>query len=288
MTSGLRVAVIGATGQLGHQLIRAYRAGGHDVIGLSRSDFDITDPSHMPRLSDWRPALVVNAAAWADVDGCARDPQRAMRVNGHAPGMLAEAAAAAGASIVQVSTNEVFDGSAQRPYAEDDEPNPINAYGAAKLEGERRVAAANPRHLIVRTAWLFCGRISGFPSRIARAARSAAEAGRPLPVVADEIGNPTPAPWLASAMAEVSVQGMTGVLHLAGEPAISRYDLATAILGREPVELVPISSSEYARPSRVPLRAVLSTARATALGIQPGDWRRAVDADQECGDSARR
>ena len=150
-----RVAIVGAAGQLGSELVRAFADAGDEVLALARPDFDLTDASHLPRLAAWRPDVVVNSAAWTDVDGCARDPDRAMRINGDAAGALAAAAADAGATVVQVSTNEVFDGSLDRPYTETDQPNPINPYGASKLAGELLVAGANPRHLIVRTSWLF-------------------------------------------------------------------------------------------------------------------------------------
>ena len=132
--SRLRVAITGAGGQLGRQLVSVLTAAGIEALPLSRTELDITEPS-LEILQWWNPRVVINAAAWTDVDGCARDPQRAMAVNGTAAGDLARAAQALGALSVQVSTNEVFDGSAERPYRETDAPRPETPYAIAKLAG---------------------------------------------------------------------------------------------------------------------------------------------------------
>lgn len=268
--SGRRVAVTGAGGRLGAELVRAFAAVGDEVLGLARPDFDITRRADLQRLTTWRPDVVVNAAAWTDVDGCARDPARAMRINAEAAGAVAAAAAAAGAQIVQVSTNEVFDGTAERPYAEDDEPVPINAYGASKLAGERAVAAANPRHLIVRTAWLFGPRGTNFVTKIRAAAERARAAGEPLRVVDDEWGNPTWTPWLADAIAAIvfDPRGSNAtVWHLAGEPPTSRRGWAAHVLRDVGVEILPVPLAEHPRPSQPPKRAILDTRRARAIGL---------------------
>ena len=268
--SGRRVAVTGAGGQLGAELVRKFIAAGDEVLELARPEFDITRPADLERLTSWRPEVVVNCAAWTDVDGCARDPARAMRINGEAAGAVATAAAAAGALIVQISTNEVFDGTAERPYKENDEPNPLNPYGASKLAGERAVAGANPRHLIVRTAWLFGPRGSSFVTKIMAAAERTHAAGEPLRVVDDEWGNPTWTPWLAEAIATLISHPRTGgerVWHLAGEPPISRRGWAAHVLKDVEVQIVPITLAEYPRPSQPPRRAILDTRRARAVGL---------------------
>ncbi len=154
-----RTAITGAAGQLGSELVRAFAAAGDEVLALARPEFDISRPADLDQLTAWRPDVVVNSAAWTDVDGCARDPERAMRINGEAAGAVAAAGAAAGALSVQISTNEVFDGELGRPYAEDDEPSPINPYGASKLAGEGAVASGQsaaphrPHRLAVRPWW---------------------------------------------------------------------------------------------------------------------------------------
>lgn len=267
-----RVAITGAAGQLGRELVRAFIEAGDEVLALSRPDFDITDSSHLARLTAWRPDVVVNSAAWTDVDGCARDPERAMWINGEAAGAVARAAADAGALIVQVSTNEVFDGRLDRPYTEDDEPNPLNPYGASKLAGERLVAEANPRHLIVRTSWLFGPTGQNFVTKIIGAAKRARAAGESLRVVADEWGNPTWAPVLADSVVALNHVSVPPLLHLAGEPPVTRLAWARSVLEAVPVEMEAIRLSDYDRPSRVPGRAVLSMSLAAACGIGPLFW----------------
>ena len=275
-----RVVITGASGQLGRELVQAFGAEGDELLALARPEFDISRASDLDVLAAWRPDVVVNSAAWTDVDGCARDPARALAINGDAAGAVAAAAQRAGALVIQVSTNEVFDGALDRPYTEDDAPNPINPYGASKLAGELSVASANPRNLIVRTAWIF-GRDSGFPTRIRAAADRAASARTPLCVVSDEWGNPTPAHWLASAIVRLAalatdqrVRG--GAYHAAGQPATSRMAWAQAVLSDHPVSVEPMRLEEYRRDSRVPPRAVLDTSRLVRLGIEPGIWGAAI------------
>ena len=272
-----RVAITGSSGQLGRQLVSSFELAGHEVRPLPRDEFDITDPGAAERLGSWQPEIVVNSAAWTDVDGCARDPERAMRVNGDAAGRVAEAAASCGALAVQISTNEVFDGAATEPYPEDAPPDPINAYGRSKLAGERAVAAANPRHLIVRTAWLFGPGGTNFVTKILAAARRAAESSSSLRLVDDEIGNPTWTPDLASAIVELVSDGSrVGVVHAAGVPPVSRLGWATIALeaAGAPADIEPVPLATFERASTPPLRAVL----APSAGVTSIDWRAATRA----------
>lgn len=267
-----RVAITGAAGQLGRQLVQAYRSAAHAVLPLARADLDITDPADRGRLAEWGPEIIVNAAAWTDVDGCARDPVRATRVNADAAGALAEIAAACGALAVQVSTNEVFDGSLDRPYREADAPSPINAYGASKLAGERAVAAATPRHLIVRTAWLFGPGGTNFVTKILGAAERSAASGSPLRVVDDEWGNPTWTPHLAAVIVELSSQDTPPtVAHAVGDPPTSRLGwarVALASAGME-VDIQPVALASFERASTPPPRAILRPTE----GLAAMDWR---------------
>ena len=274
-----RVAIVGATGQLGSALVSTYEAAGAQVHSFSSAIMDITKIDELAPLGSIRPDVVVNAAAWTDVDGCARDPERAMLVNGRAAGLVAKAAADIPARIVHISTNEVFDGLADRPYRESDAPHPGNAYGRSKLHGEEAVAAANPDHLVIRTAWLFGPGGSNFVTKILAAGDRADEAGEPLRVVADEWGNPTWTLDLAAAILRATDTGVGGLLHLAGEPAASRFDWAVAALraARRRTDVVPISRAEYQRPSLPPPRAVLDLSRARTLDIRVGEWPGALE-----------
>lgn len=266
----------GASGLLGTQLVDAFRAKRYEVVAFDHASLDIEDSVAVEQVVQANPRVVINAAAWTDVDGCARNPERALRINGDAAGRVAAAAARVDAMIVQISTNEVFDGADDRAYAEDDEPNPINPYGASKLAGERAVADATDRHVIVRTAWLF-GPNHGFPSRIRAAAERAASAGVPLQVVEDEWGNPTPVAGLAGLIELVVDRALAGgvqaVIHLAGEPPTTRYDWAVATLGAMAVPVEAIRRRDYDRPSVVPRHAVLSIERARRMGLPPLRWQ---------------
>lgn len=277
-----RVAITGATGQLGRELVHAFRRAGDEVAGLSRPGFDLGNvDASAPLLADLRPEVVINAAAWTDVDGCARDPEQAMRLNGDAPLRLAVLTRPWQPLFVQISTNEVFDGIAERPYAEDAAAAPINPYGKAKLAAERGVASATRNHLIIRTAWLFGPNGHNFVSKILAAAERARDRGESLRVVDDEWGNPTWTPALARAIVDAvarAPQAGIRALHLAGSPAVTRHAWAARALERleHPPKLAPMALADYPRPSRVPPRAVLSLVLARSLGIRPIDWQNAT------------
>lgn len=265
----MRVAITGAAGQLGSELAHAFATEGWHVTRLARPAFTLERPELPGGLH-----LVVNAAAWTDVDGCARDPGRAMHVNGRAPGRLATAARASGARFIQISTNEVFEGTPGRRYTEEDVTRPVNAYGASKLAGERAVRAAHPAAMIVRTAWIFGG-VRSFPRKILSAARQAAAEGRSLSVVADEIGNPTPVAELADRIVRLAsrVADPPPVIHLAGEPPVSRYGWAARILAAEGLPAPePISLGDYRRDSTPPLHAVLDSSLAWSIGLPVIEW----------------
>ena len=265
----MRIGITGATGQLGTQLLRAFAGDGHEVVPLARPAFDLENPV-LPSDLD----LVVNAAAWTDVDGCASDPDRAMRLNGDAPGHLAAAAERSAAGFIQISTNEVFSGRDRDRYDEGADPHPINAYGRSKLAGERAVTRAHPGATVVRTAWIHGGPRS-FPVKIRAAAERAAAAGEPLRVVADEIGNPTPADQLADRIARLAtLPDPPRVVHLAGEPAASRFDWALAVLADvlDAPRVEPIRLDEFRRASTPPPHAVLDTTLSRSVGLPPIKW----------------
>jgi dTDP-4-dehydrorhamnose reductase len=279
----VRVAVTGAGGRLGRALVAALGeapfTGLAGPIAWTRAEFDLDAPDGIgPLLDRDRPETVVHAAAWTDVDGCARDPQLALARNGAATATLARACATRGLDLIVVSTNEVFDGRRTdgRGYGPDDATNPINPYGASKLAGERAATEAFGRAEsqgasgvlgIVRTAWLFGPPGNDFPAKILSAAERARGAGEPLRLVADEIGSPTYSRDLAEAIAELIGSGaIGGTHHVVNGGAASRAEWGREVL-RQAAGLVPragldvatedVPASTWPRASTPPTWAVL-------------------------------
>ena len=267
----MRVAVSGSAGRLGRAMLTALEdspyTGPFGPIGWGRDRLDLDQPEAVGRLLDAdRVELLVHAAAWTDVDGCARDPQLAMRRNSLATGVIAAACAERGIDLVLVSSNEVFDGRRAdgRGYGPADVTGPVNAYGASKLAGERAAleacaAAAAPGRLgIVRTAWLFGPPGNDFPAKILAAADRARAAGTALRVVADEVGNPTCAPDLAEGIAELIGSGdVSGVHHIVNAGWVSRAGWARELLRQAgvPASIEEIRAADWERASTPPLRA---------------------------------
>jgi len=269
----MRVLVTGASGQLGRALQASLRA--HETIALGHAQLDITDAAAARRaIADAHPQVVLHSAAWTDTTGCERDPERAMLVNGEGARKIAEACHEAGAAMLYVSTNEVFDGEKGSPYVEDDEPNPINAYGRSKLAGEIAVRETLPEHYIVRTSWVYGpGRVS-FPEKILL---NAAEQKK-LRVVTDEIASPTWTNDLAEAITLLIDTGEYGTYHLAGEGECSRAEWAEEVLRLADVD-VPVEETTQAAlelPARKPVRSTLANNSAAALGIRLRPWQEAL------------
>lgn len=253
-----------------------------EVLAWDLPDHDLDDPASAGRLVGTnRPDVVVHCAAWTDLDGCARNPELAIRRNGTATGELAEACALSGASLIVISTNEIFDGARKDGvgYRPDDAPNPINPYGASKLVGERVAARAfeavrrttaaaaaaaatreAPQLGIVRTAWLFGPGAPDFPTKILAAARRAAEEKQPLRVVGDEWGTPTYTLDLARAIADLLETGRyAGIHHVVNGLFATRSQWALYVVGRAQleVEVQEVPSEIWDRPSKPPRWGVL-------------------------------
>jgi dTDP-4-dehydrorhamnose reductase len=273
----MRVMLAGHRGQLGRTLVPRLE-NNHAVLGVDLPDHDITDPDAMQSLADtFRPDLILNSAAMTNVDGCARDPDLAYRVNGMGTQNLALAAAEVGAEFMQISTNEVFDGTATEPYHEWSQRHPINAYGRSKLAGEWYAEHLSARFYIVRTAWLYATEGRNFPHRMIELAD---ERGA-LKVVTDEVGNPTYVVDLAEAIVKLLSTNAYGVYHLVNEGAASRYEFAQVVLrasGREDIPVAPITSDAFVRASTPPPYAPLANTAAAALGIRLRPWQDAVAA----------
>ena len=269
----MRILITGSAGMLGQDVVAAAADGRHEVVALARSELDITDARAVDAAVERAgPELVINCAAWTDVDGAEEHVEAAHRVNGVGAGNVARAAAGAGAWTIHVSSDYVFDGTKAQPYLESDPVAPKSVYGASKLEGERVVAGAAPdRHTIVRSSWLFGSGGPCFPATIMRLASERDQ----LTVVADQIGCPTFTVDLARgllALASGTGDPPLGILHVAGDGQCSWYEFAVQIVASAGIdcEVRPVTTAEFRRPAPRPAYSVLRSERAApALP----DWR---------------
>ncbi len=251
----MRVLIAGAGGQLGRALQTVLN--GHEFIALTHTQLDIT------RFDDTReaiaahhPDVVINAAAYNNVDRAETDQTAAIKVNAVGPRNLSVASGDIGAAFVHVSTDYVFDGAANRPYHEFDQTNPISVYGRSKMAGEQTAAAHNHRHYIVRTSWVFHTEGENFPK--AMLAQSHRDEVR---VVSDQYGAPTYAPHLAAAIMRLSQTGAYGTYHLAGAAAASRYEMTLKLYQLFGINTVvrPASTADFPRPAPRPRYSALTT-----------------------------
>lgn len=260
---------------LGRDLETTLTGAGHEVVGLDRSELDITDADAVrAAITGHAPRVVVNCAAWTDVDGAEAAELAATAVNGAGAGHVAAAAVGAGAFVVQISTDYVFDGRADTPYREDAATNPLSAYGRSKLAGELAVRAAAPdAHAIVRTSWLFGPAGPNFVATMLRLGSEREE----LTVVDDQLGRPTYTGHLAAGLVSVVEQRPTGVLHLAGTGSCSWHDLAVATFAGSGVDchVRRGTTAELGRPAPRPAYSVLSSTRPETPALP--DWRAGLD-----------
>ena len=279
----MRIFITGCKGQLGRALYEPL--ADHTLSGCDLPELDVTDRAAIgAAVAEFAPDVVIHAAAWTNVDGCARDPEQAYRSNTLGTQNVALACAACDAALVYISTNEVFDGEATEPYREWDSPHPINPYARSKAAGEWFVRHLLNRFYIARTAWLYApgGRNFSNPNRIIQLADDASTSsaqGGALKVVADEIGNPTYAPDLAAAIAALIQTQAYGVYHLVNAGHCSRYEFVREVLrisGREHVPVEPISLDDFERASTPPRFAPLANTAAAALGIELRPWQKAL------------
>lgn len=269
----MRILITGGNGQLGQALQTAFPSDAVEALG--HSDLDITSREQVSRtLSRLEPDSVIHAAAWTDTAGCERDPDLAMRVNGEGAAIVAESCRETGSALLYISSNEVFDGAKPTPYLEDDHPNPLNAYGRSKLEGERRVQAVLDRFCIVRTSWLYGPGRESFPEKILGPARK----GGPLKVVTDEVASPTFTMDLAGAIADLVHKRSSGLFHLTNVGACSRREWAEEVLRLVGilVPIEPVTQAEYGGPYRKPVYSVLANINAAHLGITLRPWQEAL------------
>ena len=277
----MHVLIVGVRGQLGQALEQLYSANAQrkdkvKVTSWQRPEYDIANPQIIEQVAALRPDVVINAAAWTNVDAAEANPAATFAANAEGPGHLALGCAGCNAALVQLSTNEIFAGEAGHFYAEGDAPAPNSLYARSKLAGELAVQAVLDRSYIVRVAWLFGPGGSNFPTKIL----AAADKHGTLRVVNDEFGNPTYAPDVAQALAQLVETQQYGRYHLVNSGYASRYEFACTVLqasGRGHIPVTAIAHSEWPRPTQPPLHAVLINHTAASLGIALRPWRAAVD-----------
>ena len=286
-----RILLTGANGQVGWELQRTLSCLG-EVIALDSQALNLADAAAIRRkVREIDPQIMVNSAAYTAVDKAESEVDLARAVNATAPGILAEEAASLGALLVHYSTDYVFNGSGSTPWREDDACDPLNVYGATKLEGERLIQASGCRHLIFRTSWVYGARGSNFLLTMRRLMRERPE----LKIVDDQMGAPTWCRDLAEATAQVLSQMMSplfdaekgtasGVYHMSNAGETSWHGFAQAIQAldaldatREATRLLAIPGSEYPTPARRPLNSRLDNARLEqTFGLRLQDWRSAL------------
>ncbi len=274
----MKILIIGAGGRLGKRVVHFLEQQGHIVASSTEDDLDMTNyGAVMDRVRGESPSLVVNCAAMTDVDRCALYPDEANLINGIGTQIIALACQRYDAALCHISTNEVFDGERSQPYLEYDTPRPINAYGYSKWLGEQFVRDLLTRFYIVRTSWLFAHGGVNFLQKI----YAAAQAGKPLSVVTDEIAAPTYNEDLAVAIAALVGTQRYGIYHLLNDGSASRYEFARHALdcyGMQDYPIAPISSAQFSRPSKPPACAILRNFVGAAAGIVLRDWKSAVAA----------
>lgn len=284
----MRVLVTGSAGQVGTEVARALD-GRATVIAHDRSTLDLAHPEQIAgRVREAAPQVIVNCAAYTAVDRAESEPELAHQVNGIAPAVLAAEARQLGAVLVHFSTDYVFDGQKNSPYVETDTPDPLNVYGATKLEGERAIAASGCAHVILRTSWVYGPHGKNFMLTMLKLAETREE----LRIVDDQRGAPTSSAQLAGITAQLLDRGVDalrakgGLYHATAAGETTWRGFAEAIFAgaaqrdaafRRPL-VVPIATREYPTPARRPAYSVLSCDRmAQAFGIRIPDWRSGLD-----------
>jgi dTDP-4-dehydrorhamnose reductase len=280
----MSIIVLGANGQLARHL----RGTAPSAVFWGREILDISDAGALEaRLVEAAPSVIINAAAYTAVDRAESEPVEAWQLNAEAPAAAARAARRLDAALVHVSTDYVFDGSADSPYTEDASTHPLGVYGASKLAGELAVRTICPRHWILRTSWVFSEHGHNFVKTVLRLAGS----GNPLRIVADQLGRPTYAGHLAELIATLAPAGDSprlpcGTWHATGGEIVSWHGFAERIVQRaanlgllaEAPEVIPITTTDYPTPARRPPYSVLApSAGIAALEVVKFDWNAGLD-----------
>jgi dTDP-4-dehydrorhamnose reductase len=274
-----RIVIAGAGGQAGSCLAAEATRQGRDVLALTSSQWDIADPQAADRIVQTGD-VVINCAAYTNVDGAESHEERAYAVNAAGPEHIARACARVGARLIHISTDYVFSGQSSEPYELDDETAPLSVYGKSKLAGEQAVLAASPEAVVVRTAWVYTG--ADGKDFVAVMRRLAAGDGV-VEVVDDQTGSPTYVADLVGALLEVADGRVHAPLvHAANAGAVSRFGQARAVfegVGADPGRVVPVSSADNPRPAARPSYSALSSESSALAGLTPlRPWRDALAA----------
>ncbi|MFG1930534.1 dTDP-4-dehydrorhamnose reductase [Mycobacterium sp. NPDC048908] len=275
-----RIVISGAGGMVGRRVAAKARQQGRDVLALTSAQWDITDATAAERYIE-AGDVVINCAAYTQVDGAEQEPERAHEVNATGPENIARACARAGADLIHISTDYVFSGNQRHPYEIDDETGPLSVYGRTKLAGEVLVLSALPDAHIVRTAWVYEGADG---KDFAAVMRRLAAGDDEVEVVADQIGSPTYVGDLVDALLQLADDGSIRepVLHAANDGAVSRFEQARAVfeaVGADPARVRPVGTDRHPRPAPRPAYSALSARRSTEAGLTPlRPWRDAVAA----------
>lgn len=279
--------ITGANGQVGHCLTEQL-TGKAEILAVDRDELDITDQSAVNKIvKTFKPDVIINAAAHTAVDRAESEVELSEAINVKGPQYLAEAANEIGAVILHISTDYVFEGTGSGEYKEDDQTNPQGVYGRTKLEGEIAVQQANPRSIILRTAWVFGEYGHNFVKTMLRLAKDRDSLG----VVGDQFGGPTYAGDIAKALIEIANQILTGkenafgVYHFTGKPYVSWYEFAKAIFAEAELQNIleksplvnSIATSDYPTPAKRPANSRLDLTKIKqTFCIEPSDWQKAL------------
>jgi dTDP-4-dehydrorhamnose reductase len=282
------ILLIGSNGQVGSYLLQVLTQVGN-IVPITRKDVDLAEPESLRKvIREYLPQIIINAAAYTAVDKAQSEPKLADAINGVAPSVMAQEAEKLGAFLIHISTDYVFDGNNSRPYSETDVTNPVSAYGISKLAGEQAIQQVCTRYLILRTAWVYgsLGK-SNFVKTMLRLGKDKQE----IRVVADQIGTPTSARSIASALAslipliQTDISALTGIYHYTNSGTASWYDFADAIFEEAQIlgfplqiqRLIPITTPEYPTPAIRPAYSVLACKKiSTLLGTYPPHWRQSL------------
>jgi dTDP-4-dehydrorhamnose reductase len=286
----MHILLLGKNGQLGWELQRTLAPLG-SITALDYPEIDLSEPDSIrPIVKSARPEVIVNATAYNAVDRAESEPEIAMAVNAHAPGLLAELASELQAAFVHYSTDYVFDGAKGKPYVEADAPNPLSIYGQSKLAGEQAISQVDNAYLTLRTSWVYSLRRESFVTKVLNWSRQ----HKVLRIVDDQVSNPTWSRMLAEISAQVLanrgenliewMRERRGIYHLAGDGYASRFQWAQAILEQDPAQedqiaqdIQPARTSEFPTPAQRPLHSALNCDLfASTFGLRLPDWKDAL------------